>query len=189
MRCEATRRDGGKCQQFPRRGGTRCNLHGGAAPQTLAAAKARQETERASRTAHRHGITPVTDPLGELLNLAGEVRAVKDVLAAKVDQGGSAALAYERSLDRVHRVLADIARLNIEERVVRLQQSQVAGLVDSVMQFADLLVEGLGREPDEPEVRRVVADAMREMERRVSGGQSIPRGTGGYRPAPRVIEP
>lgn len=189
MQCGAKTRNGTPCRTHAIRGAARCRMHGSANRESREKAASVIATERAARTAQRRGITPVTDPLGELLQLAGEVRAVKDVLAAKVEQGGPAAMAYERSLDRVHRVLADIARLNIEERLARLQGAVVEELVGQVQRFAEKLVIALGHDPEDPQVRIAVAESLQEMARRANGVERIPRVTSGYRPGPRVIEP
>ena len=79
---------------------------------------------------------PFLSRLEALAQLAGEVVALKDFLSrmvaslealsydggAKVgEQAKVEMLLYERALDRAERVLATIARLNVDERLVRLE--------------------------------------------------------------------
>ena len=51
--CAATRRDGQPCRNPPRKGGKRCRMHGGSAPQVLARAKQRRVLVRRVRTLQR----------------------------------------------------------------------------------------------------------------------------------------
>jgi len=93
----------------------------------------------------RHGVVPVVNPLEALAGLAGEIVATKDIFRERVAQlreeawrysdakGGEQLRAeiamYERALDRSARVLADIARLKIDERLTAITEQQVQTLV------------------------------------------------------------
>jgi F0F1-type ATP synthase membrane subunit b/b' len=63
---------------------------------------------------------------------------------------------YERALDRTARLLADMARLNLDERLERLTEAQGQQIV-AVVRFA--LLE-LGADPGEPAVQQAV---MRQL--------------------------
>jgi hypothetical protein len=65
---------------------------------------------------------PVADPLSELMDLAAEVKAVKELL-------------YERGLDRLARLLLDISKLNIAERLVGIRK-QTADMIERAIDAA-----------------------------------------------------
>ena len=74
--------------------------------------------------------------------LAGEVVRLKDILGDQVEALSSwtysdiawreevkaVLLAYERALDRCHKVLVDIARLDLDARMVRISEIQAAAI-------------------------------------------------------------
>jgi hypothetical protein len=86
----------------------------------------------------RNDAQSVEDPIRELADLAGEIIALKDILADKVNELQSwttedtfdheeirAVLgAYERALERCHRLLVDMAKLDLDTRLVRLSEAQ-----------------------------------------------------------------
>jgi hypothetical protein len=152
-RCGGTNRAGKPCKH-PAGWGTdhpgigRCKNHGGSTPTHRQAAI----REQARRTAHealellgREGVKPIVNPLEALAGLAGEIVATKDIFRERVAQlreeswrysdakGGEQLRAeiamYERALDRSARVLADIARLKIDERLTAITEQQVQTLV------------------------------------------------------------
>ncbi|WP_166379906.1 hypothetical protein [Catellatospora methionotrophica] len=89
--------------------------------------------------------SPITDPLRALQELAGQVVEWKDALAARVDLH---ALRYEsnisteqirgevqlleRAMDRCNTVLATIAKLNIDERLARIDEMTAVVIVRAV---------------------------------------------------------
>ena len=86
MRCTAINRIGSPCGKYAIKGGTVCNTHGGSAPQVKVAAKRREIMRQAqSLVASQYGddYPPMEDPAEELLRLASESVALKDVLAGK----------------------------------------------------------------------------------------------------------
>jgi len=104
---------------------------------------------------------PVADPLSELMDLAAEVKAVKELLRAKVapmfandqlryahskagEQLRMEVLLYERGLDRLARLLLDISKLNIAERLVGIQK-QTADMIERAIDAA-LEESGVGFE-------------------------------------------
>lgn len=140
------------CAQFKMRDQIVCKMHGGRAPQNRAAAERRGVENDARRTLGRLNIVAVDNPLEELSKLAGEIVAWKDMLGAKVaeladltsgDEGGSAALPdadrvraeivlFERGLDRCVTVLGQIARLNIDERLTTIRETQLRQVSDAL---------------------------------------------------------
>lgn len=133
------------CGQFPRRGATVCHWHGGAAPQVQRAAHQVQVRREITKAREILDAAPITDPLRALQELAGQVVEWKDVLAARVDLH---ALRYEsnisteqirgevqlleRAMDRCNTVLATIAKLNIDERLARIDEMTAVVIVRAV---------------------------------------------------------
>jgi len=155
--CGARCRDGSPCSNAPMRGGERCRMHGGASPRAKAAAERRQAEGQAHALLAELGVSPVADPLAQLLQLAGEVLAWQKATASLVNeltsiryQGGSGeqlraeVQLYERAMDRAANVLSAIARLNIEERLMRLSERQadtIIGAVNAALQAAGVTGE------------------------------------------------
>jgi hypothetical protein len=104
-------------------------MHGGGAPQVMAAARARVVEAQAARQIRAEGYEPSVNPVEELLSLGVEVTALKDVLRARVtdlsdpewvtksrldvDDTSALTRAYERALDRCERTLARACRASI----------------------------------------------------------------------------
>lgn len=129
------------------RGIGRCKLHGGNTRTQRAGAAAVAVERGAQRALHGHRMEPVTDPIRQLSLLAGELVALKDVLGEKVgelkvwsytdnderEHVRALIAAYERVLAQCHRVLADMARLDLDARLVRLREAQ-ADLIERVVE-------------------------------------------------------
>lgn len=86
---------------------------------------------------------PVGNPLAELLDLAAEMAAWKNVLRSIVaylasrerirfahdrvgEQLRAEVILYERSLERLAKILIDIAKLNIVSQLAKIEETQVA---------------------------------------------------------------
>lgn len=164
--CGAKRQQGeGTCRRpagwgTPHPGSGRCKLHGGSTPNHVTAAQveeARRTADEALKLLGREGVAPVTNPLEALADLAGEILATKDIFRDRVaqlqeeawrysdDKGAEqlrAELAlYERALDRSNRVLADIARLKIDERLAAITEQQaqtLTNVITTVLRKLDL---------------------------------------------------
>lgn len=156
-RCGAKTRQPGNppCKLAPILGQKRCYRHGGQ-NSTTERRRAEVQTERKVQAAvGRLKITPVEDPLTELKKLAGEVVAWKNKLGELVAElsylrystesaeqiRGEVAL-FERAMDRCTTVLATIAKLNIDERLAAISETQAKALQAAL--FAAFEEAGLG---------------------------------------------
>ena len=99
-------------------------------------------------------VEPVQNPLLELSKIAGEALLWKQVIAERVAEleqlryqgaGGEQVRAeialFERALDRCSTVLANIVRLNIDERLATITDRQghiIAAVITSVLEQLDL---------------------------------------------------
>jgi hypothetical protein len=132
----------------------RCRFHGGRSPQALAAATRRMAESRATAAIDREGLRPVNDPISALRELAAEAMSVKDFFAARVaaleqlryeghagEQVRAELTAYERALDRAGRFCVDLAKLNLDARMVAVSEAQGRMLAERVE--AALLACGL----------------------------------------------
>jgi hypothetical protein len=169
-RCGAKTRTGGECKKHPANGTKRCKFHGGATPAAIAKAEReahmRDLEEQVGKAVRRLNIEPVEDPLTALKLLAGEVLEWKRALLEKIqlldnlrystefnEQIRGEVLLYERSLDRCLNVLATIAKLNIDERLAAVTESQAKMLEDCL--FAAF--EAAGVPITDPDRREAVA--------------------------------
>lgn len=129
---------GGQCQKSPMAGQEVCGTHGGRAQQNVVAAGLRTTEEKLRQTLGKLTVVPVENPLAELQLLAGEAMAWKAVChnaMAKLSamrygtEGGEAIrgeiILFERAMDRCERVLVNIAKLNIDERLARVNEMQL----------------------------------------------------------------
>lgn len=162
---------GGQCQRMPMEGQRVCATHGGKAPQNLAAAETRKTEEKIRKVLGELVSTPVANPLAELQALAGEAKAWKELCAEHVanlekmrygTEGGEAIrgeiILFERAIDRCAKILTDIAKLNIDERLAKVSEMQldlVARALTSWMAEAGMNAE------QQVEARRGVARHLR----------------------------
>lgn len=110
----------------PMRGQTRCRMHGGRTPVSVAAA-------------NRRLAEAVHDPMAALPVLLGEAMAHKDRFDP-LDQQGS----YETSLERAETFAQHFAKLRLDERMVRLSEAQAAEvwkLIEGALDAAQLSEE------------------------------------------------
>lgn len=127
----------GTCRQPVARNGLKCKTHGFGSPTWQGAERRREAKERARLLLDVEGLDPVTDPLAALAQLAAEVLGVKDVLRRQVealealtyedsiDREEVRALmaAYERALDRSGKLLTDMGRMDLEDKLTRRKQA------------------------------------------------------------------
>lgn len=187
-KCVRGKKDGTPCKKPPIKGATVCASHGGKAPQVRAAAARRVAEEQVRRGLARLDIDPIDDPFVELSKLAGQVVAWKDALADKVNQltGGGCSncgdgggegdriryeamgagteqlraevALFERALDRCGSVLGLIAKLNIDDRMARINERQA----DAVIRAIDAALASAGvNGPAAVAARQVAARELR----------------------------
>src|ERR1019366_9474335 len=84
-----SKRSGERCRCYPMQGGTVCRTHGGAAGQVRAAARRRLQSQAVEAEVKNalafESIEGVMNPLEAMSQLAAEVQATKDALAARVN--------------------------------------------------------------------------------------------------------
>ncbi len=116
----------------------RCSWHGGSSPNGSQSAAAQRMQAETDRLLHKYDAPAVTDHLEALQRLAGRALALEEVIGERVnalrsirytDEKGAEQLraevaVLERAMDRAGRLLVDIARLNIEERLARVTEQQ-----------------------------------------------------------------
>jgi hypothetical protein len=128
----------------------RCKLHGGSTPTHTRGAQAEELNRSASAAVAQlktlvGPAAPISDPLHALALLAGEVWRFKDVLAAHVaelediryrsvtgEQLRGEIAAFGHALDRCNTVLVAIAKLNIDDRMVAIQEQQQTAIVAAI---------------------------------------------------------
>ncbi|MGH7643582.1 MAG: hypothetical protein ACRENX_11355 [Candidatus Dormibacteria bacterium] len=166
-RCNGPRRQGepGTCTH-PAGWGTshpgsgRCKLHGGTLRGSVIAGR-RELVERKARTIlAEHGlIEPIRDPIGRLLELAGEADGLRSafremverltvdevVHVDKIGQEHISALVegYTRQIEVLSKLLIDLSRLGLDEKLVRVEAHKVDLLEQALTQALD----GAGVEP------------------------------------------
>lgn len=175
-RCHAKARSTGEqCRRRPIPGASVCRTHGGGSPKVQRAAARRVAEAEALAELAKMKIRPVTDPLTELSMLAGEAKAWKELLRSRVAEletlGYSGAAGeqiraqvqlYAAALDRLEHVLVAIARLNLDERLVKIDEQRAELIAEAIH---SMLAE-LGLSKDQ--AARAPAAVSRAMLRLVS---------------------
>lgn len=137
------------------------------------AAAVRVVEAKATATLSDYGAAPVTDPLSALASLAGEIASLKDHLRQRVaalrgeewrytgragEQLRAEVAAYERALDRTGRILVEMARLGIDERLARVEEWQATILFGAV----EAALRALGLDAGQQQAaRRLIAAELR----------------------------
>jgi hypothetical protein len=184
--CGARTRGGGTCKKPPLAGATRCRLHGGASPNSLAKAEERLADAEAGRQLVKLGVTHRNiHPAEALIELVSYQASIVDFWRHKVSQLEEADLTWGRtkvkeggddrgttseakpniayvllgeSSDRLARYCEAALKAGVEERKVRLAESQGA----LVAQAIRTVLDGLDLTPAQLElVPRVVPAALR----------------------------
>jgi hypothetical protein len=153
----------------------RCKLHGGnTGKQRTGAARIKAEQEVRDVLAELD-VAPVDDPLTALSQLAGQVVAWQTATATLVNrlddqvryEGATGAEQlraevglYERAMDRANTVLSTIARLDIDGRLVRIEEAKAQLLMEAVQ--AGLASIGVTGE-QAAKVKRVMARKLRSV--------------------------
>lgn len=166
-----------QCRKDAITGGNVCVTHGGKNPKVRAKALQRTAERKFNaeleQLADAHFATPVDNPLAALQQLAGEVVMLKEVFSqrvARLKDPGYASKAgeqlktdvavYERALDRCGKVLTDIARLNIDERLVRIEERQAELMVAVFVEAVSRM--GLGDR--QVEARRIISGILERQQ-------------------------
>jgi hypothetical protein len=176
-KCHAHNRKGQACGLPPIRGANVCGTHGGRAPQVRVAAMrrlARAEGERVAQSIADVDVPTGGDPIEALLRLVDEMTAFKDFLADRVAELGLELYhldgndrerlrvhveLYERALDRCGKFLVLIGRLNLEERLTRIQEDLARSLETALL----VTLEELGYRDDD-HARAVLATQLRVID-------------------------
>lgn len=154
-KCGAKRRDGGSCLGAAMRGSTRCRVHGGKSPQTLAAADRRLTEVAVIQQARAYGTPRHVGPLGaleeELSRSAGIVAFLDGKLAEEVDPGWLAVYQSERR--HYSDLAAKMLGLGADERRDVLTSQQV----DTLEIVLNGVLRDCGLNPNTHHVRSTVA--------------------------------
>lgn len=164
--CGAKTRNGGTCKAAPVNGTTRCRMHGGSSPQAKAKAAERQAVARAEAEVVKLGARRDIHPADALIELvqftAGEVSFWRSKVNELDDEalvwgvtrektGGDdhgttseakpnvAYVMLERSSDRLAAYASAALKAGVEERRVRLAESQGALVAQVIRQVLDQL--------------------------------------------------
>lgn len=167
---------GQRCKRRPIPGGRVCVIHGGASPQARAAAERRKAEAEATALLEqvwRPDAPPVTNVVDALHKMAGQLQHSVNVLGARAsteDLGGPAALAWRSIVREQRQLLVEIARLNIEERFVQLEQRR-ADLVTAAFRAA---VEAVSLSPDDRQT--LIETFLGRLRPAVAPGGDVVRG-------------
>jgi hypothetical protein len=153
------------------KGADKCYKHVGRKTEVVKAEwDARQQGERIRA---EYDLPALADPLTELLRISREVLDWKSVCRVMVgDLAGMDGAAeqvrirfYENALDRSAKVLSDIVRLGVEDRLARVDERQtnlsIAAVESALVELAPLL----GYDPDRPEIRAVISKHLLAIQR------------------------
>lgn len=160
MQCTATvHKTGERCRRHAINGAEVCQVHGGAAPQVRLAAARRV---RAQQLLKGRKVEDVEDNVALFRELIAEAAALKDVFREAITEAEDASDAVKAargladSLDRVARLISDFERLGLETRRVQLEELKVKAVTDAMRK----VLEDLGHDPGDPEVRAAVRRAF-----------------------------
>lgn len=150
-----------------------CKLHGGSTKTQVISAE-RQRVQFEARAAVRKlGFEPIVEPYSQLQMVAGELVAVKDWLRGEVERleeiryrGGSGEqirgelLAYQTALRDTVNVLTAMARLRVDEQLVRIEEKKAAIMVAAVEAgLAEIGIAG----PDAFRAKQAIARHLRVL--------------------------
>ena len=171
--CTAHCKRGGKhCRNDARHDMDVCRMHGGTAPQAIAAAERRREEAEAVRAVHALGLPRDVDPhtalLEELHRTAGLV-ATYEALVVNDGVGGLVVTTmfgpkpsgWVQELRKERKHLADVAAACVRAGVdaARTQLAEQQGLL--LVEVIKGIVGDLGHDPAAPDVREVVGRRLR----------------------------
>lgn len=153
-----------RCKRPAIEGGTVCPTHGGSIGHVKRAAERRLTEARANAIATRflkqQGVPDIEDPLDELMKLASEATAYRELFRQKADKllesdefryehrAGEQLRAeialWERSAERCLKIYETIVRLGIAERQQRIREAElmvIAGGIREILKRLNLSAE------------------------------------------------
>lgn len=179
-KCGGTNRQGAPCgntagYKTAHPGTGNCTFHGGSSPNGRTHALGQQAAMELARL----DVEPLADPLTQLALLAAQAVAWKDAMAAQVnaltslryegkvsgEQLRAEVILWERALDRCERFLVAMARLNIDERLAEISETQGRLIVSFII--AALGRFGIDFRDD------LVHDIVMGLFERVAGGGAV----------------
>lgn len=139
-RCRCIRStDGQPCGNWAMNNSVVCHAHGGRAPQARDSQREQAVEARLERLIHKYETDPCSDPITALQSLAGRALAMERAIGEMVnglseiryetihgEQLRAEVAVLERAMDRCGKLLVDIAKLNIEERLAKVTEAQAA---------------------------------------------------------------
>lgn len=176
-KCVATTRTGARCGRWPISGATVCRAHGGASPHVKQAAarrvviaKARAKAKAiAERNRSELEVPPIEDPFEALMLCASkamwltqiledEVRALTEIrYRTDSEQTRAELAAYMHMLGQTASILGGINKLALDERLVRVKETQAAKVALAVtMALRAAGLEGMPLEKARREVARLL---------------------------------
>jgi hypothetical protein len=184
-RCGGRTRTGGLCRR-PAGWGTAhagvgsCKLHGGSTPNHQAHA-GRLLLEQAESTAlaelHRAGVELLGNPLETLSQITAEAQAWQAILRAQVaelaplterapdgvERVRATVTLYERAMDRTAAFAAMMCRLNIDDRLYKLNNRIAVAQGERLFVAVNGILEDLGHDPRDPAVRAIAGARFEQL--------------------------
>ena len=189
-KCTGTSKRSGKpCINWPIKGHRVCHMHGGKAPQVQAAAARTLLAGELREALERHGRNePITDPLRALQELAGRVRAWFDFLEERIgslrhssqwdtEQIRGEVQLYVQAQDPFAKILVDMGKLKIDERLVAIHEATAAMVLDAMKAgFASAGVTGVAQD----EAIKVTGRKLRVIQGGASSAVDSEKKASGY---------
>lgn len=190
VRCRATAKSTREpCGRWAIAGGTVCPAHGGNTPQVRRrAAENLLQRKILKLVPDPDQRSPITDHIEELFSLAEEIKAVKDTLAVMVNdlaaigyRGGlqydedgrlvgvgteqtrAEFTAYERSLERLGKMLVDIAKLDLDTRRLKITEWHNGQVMGATLLVLTSVLSSLGLSIEDTQVRGLVVEQLKAL--------------------------
>lgn len=153
-KCGARRRDGGICLQPRIRGGNRCRIHGGGAPQVRANATNVVAIAAVAEAARRYGkprrVSPLEALEEELARSQGHVDWLGEIVAQNHDPLWLSVYNAER--DHLSKIAHQMMMAGTDERRVAIAEKAV----DQLEAALTGIIKDLGFDPNTEHVRKVI---------------------------------
>lgn len=179
-KCTAkSKRSGKRCNKYPMKGAPVCQYHGGKTPVVMEKARKKLEAQAVEKdikaTLAWSGVAPLGDPIEALFNLAANINATEQALAARVNaldhlsytsKVGTEQIKAEMVLwgayqDRLVRVLESLGKFNLDERRVKIAETQA----DMIATAIHRILGRMNLTPVQQElISVVVPEEMRRLE-------------------------